>query len=88
MPHSALFDSLSGKRMAIGTTAGTLTSGSESIFRKVETRKKRKIANQLQTIHSDRIKADYYDTLREHPRTLAFKTIRDAKKVIEEIQTL
>ncbi len=49
---------------------------------------KRKIANQLEGIHMNRIKADYHDHIREKPRAMAIKTITKAKEIIEELHKL
>jgi len=50
---------------------------------------KRKIANQLEGFHFNRIKADYYDNIiREKPRAMAFKSITTAKKIVSEIEEL
>lgn len=50
---------------------------------------KRKIANQLNTIHFNRKKADYDDEIsRELPRSLAFKTIKFAENIISEVKKL
>jgi len=50
---------------------------------------KRKIANQLNGFHFDRIKADYHnDIRRENPCTMAFKSISTAKKIVSEIEEL
>ncbi len=50
---------------------------------------KRTVANQLQGIHFNRIKADYYDNIsRENPRAMAYKSVAMAKKIIGEIDEL
>ncbi|MDM8549456.1 HEPN domain-containing protein [Desulfobacterales bacterium HSG2] len=49
---------------------------------------KRKIANQLEMIHFNRVKADYHDSLREQPRNMAFKTITKAKDIVCEVEEL
>lgn len=50
---------------------------------------RRKIANQLERFHFDRIRADYHDNIRgEKPRSMAFKSIAAAKKILSEIEAL
>jgi len=49
---------------------------------------RRTIGNQLEKLHLKRIKADYYDVLRETPYNLAKDSISHAKKIISEIKEL
>jgi uncharacterized protein (UPF0332 family) len=50
---------------------------------------KKKVANQLEAIHFNRKKADYDDKIdRETPRSLAFKTLKFAETIMNEIKEL
>ena len=47
-----------------------------------------RIGNQLQQLHRNRIKADYYDDMHEQPAYKAGKALTQAKRIIENISKL
>ena len=47
-----------------------------------------RIGNQLQKLHQDRIKADYYDELHESPASKAGKALVQARRIIENLSKL
>lgn len=87
---------------AFRTTCGYLSKADRTVFqgggahsevrdhlKKNGDKLRRKVANQLNGFHFDRIKADYYDDIsRENPRKMAFKSITTAKKIVNEIEEL
>jgi uncharacterized protein (UPF0332 family) len=56
----------------------------ENPHNKIRTR----IGNQLQQLHQDRVKADYYDDMRESPVYKAGKALIQAKKIINNLSYL
>ena len=70
-------------------TCGRSHEGVRSHLIKDGDKLRRTIANQLKTFHYDRVKADYYDKIRDkNPAYLASKAIRTAKKILEELGEL